>query len=67
MLVAGAPVAWLWLAVCASTTVPLVVVWFAARGRLFEPLPVLLAVAALMFVARPLQLFLSWESSTATC
>ena len=61
MLVAGAPVAWLWLAVCASTTVPLVV-WFAARGRLFEPLPVLLAVAALMFVARPLQLFLSWES-----
>ncbi len=60
MLLAGAPVAWLWLAWCATATIPLLI-WFLARGRFFEPLPILLAVAALLFVARPLQLFLGWE------
>jgi oligosaccharide repeat unit polymerase len=61
MLVAGAPIAWLWLGACAAATIPLLV-WFVARGRFFEPLPVLLTVAALLFVARPLQLFLGWKS-----
>jgi oligosaccharide repeat unit polymerase len=57
---AGAPVAWLWLWVCAIATVP-VVAWFATRGRLFEPLPLLASVFALMFVTRPLQLMLEWR------
>jgi oligosaccharide repeat unit polymerase len=56
----SAPVAWLWLAICAGATVP-VVVWFAARGRLFEPLPLFAAISAVMFVARPLQLILEWR------
>jgi oligosaccharide repeat unit polymerase len=56
----SAPVAWLWLAICVGATVP-VVIWFAAQGRLFEPLPLLAAVCAAMFVSRPLQLILEWR------
>lgn len=60
LLAAEAPIAWLWLALCALLTVP-VVVWFGVHGRLFEPLPLVAASCALLFVLRPLQLALGWR------
>ena len=60
ILIAGAPIAWLWLAVCAAATLP-VAVWGFASGRFFEPLPLLASVCALLFVVRPLQLFSGWR------
>ncbi len=55
----GAPAAWAFLAGCALATLP-VVVWGIVTGRFLEPLPVLATACSLMFVVRPLQLFLSW-------
>ncbi len=60
ILIAGAPIAWLWLTVCAAATLP-VAVWGFASGRFFEPLPLLASVCALLFVVRPLQLFSGWR------
>jgi len=60
LLSAGLPAAWVLLGVCALATVP-VVVWSLIVGRFFEPLPVLAATGALMFVTRPLQLILEWR------
>ena len=60
MLAAEVPLAWVWWAICVVATVP-VVVWFIAHGRFFEPLPLIAAACALLFVARPLQLFLEWR------
>jgi oligosaccharide repeat unit polymerase len=60
LLSAGLPAAWVLLGVCALATVP-VVVWAVITGRFFEPLPVLAAIGALMFVTRPLQLILEWR------
>jgi hypothetical protein len=59
-LVADVPEAWRWIAVTALATIP-VVVWFAANGRLFEPLPLLAADCALLFLTRPIQLLLEWR------
>jgi oligosaccharide repeat unit polymerase len=56
----SAPVAWLWLFICALATIP-VVIWAVAAGRFFEPLPILAAICSLLFVARPLQLILEWR------
>jgi len=52
--------AWLWITLTAAATLP-VVVWYAGRGRLFEPLPVLAAACALLFLIRPVQLLLEWR------
>jgi oligosaccharide repeat unit polymerase len=60
LLSAGLPAAWVLLGVCAVATLP-VVVWSLIAGRFFEPLPVLAAVGALIFVTRPLQLILEWR------
>ena len=60
LLSAGLPAAWVLLGVCALATVP-IVVWAVIAGRFFEPLPVLAAIGALMFVTRPLQLILEWR------
>jgi oligosaccharide repeat unit polymerase len=60
LLAAGVPAAWVLLGVCALATLP-VAVWGVVAGRFFEPLPLLSAVGVLLFVARPLQLFLSWR------
>jgi oligosaccharide repeat unit polymerase len=54
------PAAWGLLGVCAAVTVP-VALWGLASGRFFEPLPLLAAAGALLFVARPLQLFVGWR------
>lgn len=55
--IAGAPVAWWLLGICAVLC--LVVLAPAWRtGRFLEPLPMIAAVAALMFVIRPFYLFL---------
>jgi oligosaccharide repeat unit polymerase len=48
------------LALCAAASLP-VAAWGVARGRIFEPLTVVAAAGALMFVARPLQLFVGWR------
>ena len=48
------------LGVSAAATLP-VAVWGFATGRFFEPLPLLATAASLLFVVRPLQLFLGWE------
>jgi oligosaccharide repeat unit polymerase len=60
LLGAGLPAAWILLGVCALATAP-VVVWALIAGRFFEPLPVIAAMAFLMFVVRPLQLILEWR------
>jgi oligosaccharide repeat unit polymerase len=60
LLSAGLPAAWVLLGICALATVP-IVVWGIATGRFFEPLPVIAAMGALMFVLRPLQLILEWR------
>ena len=60
LLSAGLPAAWVLLGICALATVP-IVVWGIATGRFFEPLPVIAAIGALMFVLRPLQLILEWR------
>jgi oligosaccharide repeat unit polymerase len=56
----GVPLAWSFWVVCLAATLPVVLVAFA-RGRAFEPLPVLAGAALLLFVLRPLQLFTSWR------
>ena len=58
VLAGGAPVAWLLLGLCGVVSASVLVAQFY-RGRLFEPLTVIAAVALVSFVARPLQLFLS--------
>ena len=58
VLAGGAPVAWLLLGLCGVVSASVLVVQLY-RGRLFEPLTVIAAVALVSFVARPLQLFLS--------
>ena len=60
LLLAGLPVAWILLLVCALATIP-VVVWFVQQNRFFEPLPILAASCTLIFVLRPLQLMLGWR------
>ena len=60
LLSAGVPEAWIVLGLCGLTTVP-VVAWFVVRGRVFEPLPLLMGACVLLFVVRPLQLFLEWR------
>ena len=59
-LLLDVPAAWGLLGVCAAATLP-VAVWGFATGRFFEPLPLLATAASLLFVVRPLQLFLGWE------
>jgi oligosaccharide repeat unit polymerase len=54
------PAAWGLLGVCAAVTVP-VTLWGLVSGRFLEPLPLLAAAGTLLFVARPLQLFLGWR------
>jgi oligosaccharide repeat unit polymerase len=58
-LLAGMPAPWLLLSACAVITVG-VTAWGLLSGRFLEPLPVVMSVCALMFVARPLQMFLDW-------
>ena len=58
VLAGGAPVAWLLLGLSGVVSASVLVAQFY-RGRLFEPLTVIAAVALVSFVARPLQLFLS--------
>ena len=56
----GMPQAWTLLAVCAVICVG-VTAWGLAQRRFLEPLPLIAAVGVLLFVARPLQLFLGWR------
>ena len=60
LALADVPEAWLWITLTAAATLP-VVVWYAGHGRLFEPLPVLAAACALLFLTRPVQLLLEWR------
>jgi oligosaccharide repeat unit polymerase len=60
LLFTDVPEAWRWITITAMATVP-VVVWHAANGRLFEPLPLLAASCALLFLTRPIQLLLEWR------
>jgi oligosaccharide repeat unit polymerase len=60
LYLARVPAAWGLLAVCALATLP-IVVRALVTGRLLEPLSVLATATALMFVMRPLQLFLGWR------
>jgi hypothetical protein len=57
---AGVPAPWVLLGVSAVATIP-VAVWGLVQGRFLEPLPLLGAACALLFVLRPLQLFLDWR------
>jgi oligosaccharide repeat unit polymerase len=57
---AGVPAPWVLLGVCAVATIP-VAVWGVVQGRFLEPLPLLAAACALLFVLRPLQLMLEWR------
>ncbi|MEA2331510.1 MAG: O-antigen polysaccharide polymerase Wzy [Thermoleophilaceae bacterium] len=59
-LLIGMPVAWSLLAVCALVTAS-GTAWGLATRRFLEPLPLIAAVGLLIFVARPLQLFLGWR------
>lgn len=56
----GMPEAWMLLCLCAFVSVG-VAAWGLATRRFLEPLPLMAAVCAVMFVARPLQLFLGWR------
>lgn len=56
---AGVPAAWALLGLCAAATLP-IAGWGLATGRFLEPLPVLAVAGALLFVLRPLQLFVDW-------
>lgn len=56
----GMPVAWTLLSLCGLVTLG-VTGWGLATRRFLEPLPIFATVCALMFVARPLQLFLGWR------
>jgi oligosaccharide repeat unit polymerase len=58
VLIAGLPVAWLLLALCAAIVL-CSLAWSIRRGALFEPLALVAAVGLLLFVLRPLQLFTS--------
>jgi len=58
VLVSGAPVAWLLLAITGATSAAVVVRAFLQR-RYFEPLTIVAAVTFVSFAIRPLQLFLS--------
>jgi hypothetical protein len=60
LLLAGVPVAWILWGVCALATLP-VAVWGVASGRFLEPLPLLATACALLFVVRPVQLFVEWR------
>jgi oligosaccharide repeat unit polymerase len=60
LLAAGVPAAFALWGVCALATLP-IAVWGLARHRFLEPLPVLAATCALLFVVRPLQLFIEWR------
>jgi hypothetical protein len=57
---AGLPAPWVLLGVCAAATIP-VAVWGLVQGRFLEPLPLLAAACALLFVLRPMQLFIEWR------
>ena len=59
MLAVELPPAWIWWSACAALTLP-VLVWFAG-GPTFEQLPLIIAACALLFVVRPLQLFVEWR------
>jgi oligosaccharide repeat unit polymerase len=59
LLLRDAPASYVLLGVCAAATVP-VLVWGVVTGRLLEPLPLLAATCAVMFVLRPLQLIVDW-------
>ena len=59
-LMDDAPAAWVLLGVCALATIP-VALWGLAHDRVFEPLTLLTGACALLFVLRPLQLFLEWR------
>jgi hypothetical protein len=71
VLIAGAPVAWFLLGICAVLVVA-VLVPAVREGRFFEPLPLIAAFSAAAFVVRPFQLFLnstdllSWYPSGST-
>ena len=56
----GMPEAWMLLSLCGFLTIG-ISTWGLVTGRFLEPLPLIATIYALLFVARPLQLFLGWR------